>query len=91
MSHIADTLDKLKQKGKIENKKTKKGLNLFFLVGDQSYIDNSFNQDTDQSEPSKDKRKNITVNISVETCKTKDAKAPIKLDKIDEFTVLNLN
>ena len=91
MSDIVDALDKLKQKGKIENKQTKNGLDLFFLVGDQSYIDNSFNQDTDQSEPSKDKRKNITVNISVETCKTKDAKAPIKLDKIDEFTVLNLN
>ena len=86
MSHIADALDKLKQKGKIENKQIKKGLDLFFLVGDQSYIGNSVNQDTDQSEPSKDKRRNITVNISVETCKTKDAKTPIKLDKIDEFT-----
>ena len=57
-----------------------------FLVGDQSCIDNSCNQDTDQSEPSKDQRKNITVDISVETTKTKDPKTPIKPDKIDEFT-----
>ena len=72
------------------NKQTKqankKGLDYFFLVGDQSYIDNSCNQDTDQPEPSKDQRKNITVDISVETPKTKDAKTPINPDKIDEFT-----
>ena len=61
MSDIVDTLDNLKQKGKIENKQTKKGLDSFFLVGDQSYIDNSCNQDTDQSELSKSERKNITV------------------------------
>ena len=47
-------------------------------MGDQSYIDNSCDQDTDQSEPSKDQKKNITVDISVETPKTKDAKTPIK-------------
>ena len=86
MSDIVDALDKLKQKGKIENKQTKKGLDSFFLVGDQSFIENSCNQDTDQSEPSKDQRKNITVDISVETPKTKDAKTLIKPDKIDEFT-----
>ena len=61
MSDIVDALDNLKQKGKIENKQTKKGLDSFFLVGDQSYIDNSCNQDTDQSELSKSERKNITV------------------------------
>ena len=72
ISDIVDALDKLKQKGKIENKQTKNGLDLFFLVGDQSYIDNSFNQDADQSKPSKDQRKNITVDISVKTRKTKD-------------------
>ena len=86
MSDIAGALDKLKQKGKIENKQTKKGLDSFFLVGDQSFIENSCNQDTDQSESSKDQRKNITVDISVETPKTKDAKTLIKPDKIDEFT-----
>ena len=58
----------------------------FFLVGDQSYVDNSCNQDTDQSGLSKDQRKNITVDISVETPKTKDAITPINPDKIDEFT-----
>ena len=58
----------------------------FFLVGDQSYLDNSCNQDTDQSGLSKDQRKNITVDISVETPKTKDAKSSIKPYKIDEFT-----
>ena len=47
MSDIVDALDKLKQKGKIENKQTKKELGSFFLVGDQSYIENSCNQDTD--------------------------------------------
>ena len=31
MSDIMDALDKLKQKGKIENKQTKSGLDLFFL------------------------------------------------------------
>ena len=86
MSDIVDALDKLKQNGKIENKQTKKGLDSFFLVGDQSYIDNSCNQHTDQSEPSKDQRKNIAVDILVETAKTKDAKTPIKPDKIDGFT-----
>ena len=40
----------------------------------------------DQSEPSKDQSKNITVDISVETPKTKDVKTPLKPDKIDEFT-----
>ena len=47
MSDIVNALDKLKQKGKIENKQTKKELGSFFLVGDQSYIENSCNQDTD--------------------------------------------
>ena len=82
MSDIVDALDKLKQKRKIENKQTKKGLDSFFLVGDQSYIDNSCNQDTDQSELSKGQRKNTTV----KTPKTKDAKTPIQSEKIDEFT-----
>ena len=86
MSDIVDALDKLKQKGKIENKQTKKGLDSFFLVGDQSYIDHSSNQDTDQCEPLKDQRKNIAVDISVETPRAKDAKTPVKPDKIDEFT-----
>ena len=86
MSDTVDALDKLKQKSKIENKQTKKGLDSFFLAGDQSYIDNSCNQHTDQSEPSKDQRKNIAVDILVETAKTKDAKTPIKPDKIDGFT-----
>ena len=85
MSDTVDALDKLKQKSKAENKQTKKGLDSFFLVGDQSYIDNSCNQHTDQSEPSKDQRKNIAVDISVEIPKTKDAKTPIKPDIIDEF------
>ena len=57
MSDIVDALYKLNQEGKIENKQTKKGLDSFFLVGDQSYIDNSCNQE----EPSKNQRKNITV------------------------------
>ena len=67
------------------SKQTKKGLDSFFLVGDQSYIDSSNNQDTTQSDPLKDQRKDITVDISV-TPKTKDVKTPIKPDKIDEFT-----
>ena len=54
MSDIVDALDKLKQKGKIENKQTKKA---WTHVGDQSYIDNSCHHDTDQSEPSKDQMK----------------------------------
>ena len=86
MSDIVDALDKLKQEGKIEKKQTKKGLDLFFLVGNQSYVDHSCNQDTDQSEPLKDQRKNIAVDISVETPRAKDAKTPVKPDKIDEFT-----
>ena len=86
MSDIVDALDKLKQKGKIENNQTKKGLEPFFLVEDQSYIENSCNQDTDQSQLSKDQRENITVDILVEIPKTKDAKTPIKPDKIDGFT-----
>ena len=58
----------------------------FFLVGDQSYIDSSSNQDTAQSEPLKNQRKDITVDISVETPETKDVKTPIKPDKVDQFT-----
>ena len=84
MSNTENTLDKLKQKCKIENKQTKKGLD--FLAGDKSYIDSSNNQDNSQSEPLKDQRKDITVDISVETPKTKDVKTPIKRDKINEFT-----
>ena len=86
MSDIADALDKLKQKGKIENKQTKKILDSFFLAEDQSYTDISNNQDTAQSEPLKDQRKDITVDISVETSKTIDVKTPLKPNKIDEFT-----
>ena len=86
ISDTVDALDKLKKKSKIENKQTKKALDSFFLAGDQSYIDNSCNQHTDQSEPSKDQRKNIAVDILVETAKTKDAKTPIKPHKIDGFT-----
>ena len=74
MSDIVDALDKLKQEGKIEKKQTKKGLDLFFLVGDQSYVDHSCNQDADQSEPLKDQRKNIAVDISVETLGLKTQK-----------------
>ena len=74
ISDTVDALDKLKQKGKIENKQTKKGLDSFFLVGDRSYIDHSSNQDTDQCEPLKDQRKNIAVDISVETLGLKTQK-----------------
>ena len=74
ISDTVDALDKLKQKGKIENKQTKKGLDSIFLVGDQSYIDHSSNQDTDQCEPLKDQRKNIAVDISVETLGLKTQK-----------------
>ena len=70
MFDIEDTLDELKQKGKIENKQTKKGLDSFFLVGDHSYIDSSNNQNIAQSESLKDQGKDITVDISVETPKT---------------------
>ena len=74
ISDTVDALDKLKQKGKIENKQTKKGLDSIFLVGDQSYIDHSSNQDTDQCESLKDQRKNIAVDISVETLGLKTQK-----------------
>ena len=70
----------------MKTSKQKKGLDSFFLVGDQSYIDSSNNQDTAQSEPLKDHKKDITVDISVETPKTKDVRTPIQPDKIDEFT-----
>ena len=73
MSDIEDALDELKQKGKIENKQTKKGLDSFFLVGDYSYINSSNNQNIAQSEPLKDQGKDMTVDISVETPKTKDS------------------
>ena len=86
MSDIEDALDELKQKGKIENKQTKKYLDSFFLVGDYSYIDSSNNQNIAQSEPLKDQGKDMTVDILVETPKTKDVKTPIKPNKIDEFT-----
>ena len=72
MSGIEDALDKLKQKSKIVNEQKKKGLNSFFLVGDQSYTGSSSNKDTAQSEPLKNQRKDRTVDISVETSKTKD-------------------
>ena len=58
----------------------------FFLAEDQSYIDISNNQDTAQSEPLKDQRKDKTVDISKETSKAIDVKTPLKPDKIDEFT-----
>ena len=58
MSDILDALIKLRKKCKIENKHIKKGLDSFFLVGDQSHIDSSSNQDVDPSEPSNDQRKN---------------------------------
>ena len=79
-------MDELKQKGKIENKQMKKGLDSFFLVGDHSYIDSSNNQNTVQYELLKDQGKDMTVDISVETPKTKNVKTLIKPDKIDEFT-----
>ena len=86
MSDIEDPLDELKHMGKIENKQTKKGLNAFFLVSGQSNIDSSDSQDTAHYEPLKDQERDITVDILEENPKTKDAKAPIKPDKIDEFT-----
>ena len=52
----------------------------YFLVGDQSNVDSSNDQDTCQSEPLKDQGKDITVDISVETPKTKDVRTPIKPD-----------
>ena len=77
MSDIEDPLNELKYTGKIENKQTKKVLNAFFLESGQSNIDSSDSQDTAQD---------TTVDILVENPKTKDAKVPIKPDKIDEFT-----
>ena len=57
----------------------------FFIVADQPCIDRCNNQDTAQSEPLKDQRKYITINILVKTPKTKNVKTPIKPDKIDEL------
>ena len=58
-----------------------------FLVGDQLYIDSNNNQDTAPSEPLIDQRKDITVDISVETLRlNKYVKTPVKPNKIDVFT-----
>ena len=86
MSDIEYACDELRHKGKIENRQTKNGWNSCFLVGDQLNVHRRNDQGTAYSEPLKDQGKDVTVNISVETPKTKDVKNPIKPDKIDKFT-----
>ena len=86
MSDIEYACNELRHKGKIENRQTKNGWNSCFLVGDQLNIHRRNDQGTAYSEPLKDQGKDVTVDISVDTPKTKDVKNPIKADKIDTFT-----
>ena len=55
-------------------------------MGNQPYVHSSSNQETVPSEPLKVQDKDIWVDISVETLKTKDMRNAIHPDKMDEFT-----
>ena len=86
MPDTEDALDEPKHKGEIESKQIGKGLDSFFLVGDQSDVDTSNDQDTAHSEHLKDQGMDITKDISVGALKAKCVRAPIKPYKIDKFT-----
>ena len=86
MPDTEDALDEPKHKGKIESKQIGKGLDSFFLVGDQSDVDTSNDQDTAHSEHLKDEEMDSITDISVGALKTKCVRAPIKPYKIDKFT-----
>lgn len=55
-------------------------------MGDQSYVQSNSNQETEPSEFLKVQDKDIWVDISVETSKTRDMRYAIHPDKMDEFT-----
>ena len=86
MPDTEDALDEPKHKGKIKSKQIGKGLDSFFLVGDQSDVDTSNDLDTAHSEHLKDQGMDITMDISVGALKTKCIRAQIKPYKIDKFT-----
>ena len=54
-------------------------------MGDQSYVHSNSNQETEPSESLKVQDKDIWVDISVETIKTKDMRNAIHPYKMDEF------
>lgn len=72
MSHFEEALYELMNKGKVENKKIRKGLDSFFQVADQSNVGSNSKQETAPSKSLKVQEKNISADISMETNTTKD-------------------
>ena len=50
MSEIDEALDEIENKGKNQNKQTRKSLDPFFLVGDQPNVESHSDQETPHSE-----------------------------------------
>ena len=79
-------LDDLKSKGKVENIPIKKDMDSFFVVSDQLCLEDEKEYGTVNSEFSKGKEKDIQVDISLETPKSKIVKTSSQPRVKEEFT-----
>ena len=84
--HIGKVPDDLTSKGKVGNKPTKKSMASFFVVSDELCVDNEKEYETVNSESLTYKEKDIQVDLSVETTKSKDVKTTSPPDKLETFT-----
>ena len=69
-----------------ENKPTKKGMDSFFVVSDQLYVEDEKEHETVNFESLKDKEKDIQVDISVQAPKSKNLKTPSLPNRAEDFT-----
>ena len=83
---IGKVLDDLKSKGKVENIPTKKDMDSFFVVSDQLCLEDEKEYGTVNSEFLKGKEKDIQVDISLETPKSKNVKTSSQPRVEEEFT-----
>ena len=61
-------------------------MNLFFVVSDQLCVEDEKEYETVNSESLKGNEKDIQVDISEETHKSKNVKTPSLPDKVEDFT-----
>ena len=86
VSDIEKVLDDLKNRDKVEKKPTEKGMDSFVVVSDQLCVGNEKEYEIVNFESLKDKEKDIQVDISVETPKSKYNNTTSPPDRVEDFT-----
>ena len=83
---IGKVLDNLKSKCKVEKKPTKKRYGLAFCSTRSTMCKDEKEYETVNFESLKGKEKDIQVDISVETPKSKNVKTPSPSERVEDFT-----